>query len=308
MKIKTIKKVLSAKFASFVDSITDANVRQLVKENSIITGGSIASMLLGENVNDYDIYFTNKLTVLAVAKYYVEKFQESDDDGYKITIEDENPDDPERGRVKIRVKSAGVASPEEAQESAEYADPDLQQAKELTGIDLESKAEEKKEDDSKKYRPAYLSDNAITLTHKVQLIIRFYGEPEEIHENYDFIHAMNYWRSKGGELTTKKEALEALLARTLTYKGSKYPVASVLRAKKFIQRGWNINAGQYLKMMFQISELDLKNVEVLREQLTGMDMVYMNSILAKVEADKLANPDMEIDNTYFATIVERVFG
>jgi hypothetical protein len=29
--------------------------------------------------------------------------------------------------------------------------------------------------------------------------------------------------------------------------------------KKFIQRGWTVNAGEILKMLFQVSELDLKN-------------------------------------------------
>ena len=48
-----------------------------------------------------------------------------------------------------------------------------------------------------------------------------------------------------------------LLARQLVYQGSKYPICSMIRTRKFLQRGWHINAGQYLKMAFQVSELDL---------------------------------------------------
>jgi hypothetical protein len=42
--------------------------------------------------------------------------------------------------------------------------------------------------------------------------------------------------------------------------------------KKFIQRGWTVN-GRNLKMLFQVSELDLKNIEVLEEQI-GVDVAY----------------------------------
>ena len=74
MKSKTIKRYLSENFNYFVDSITDEDVRKLVRKNSIITGGSIVSLLLNEKVNDYDIYFTNKETTKKVAEYFVKQF------------------------------------------------------------------------------------------------------------------------------------------------------------------------------------------------------------------------------------------
>nr|MCU0343906.1 T9SS type A sorting domain-containing protein [Ignavibacterium sp.] len=45
----------------------------------------------------------------------------------------------------------------------------------------------------KKYRPVFISENAITLSDKVQLVIRFYGTPAEIHDNYDYAHCMCYF-------------------------------------------------------------------------------------------------------------------
>jgi hypothetical protein len=79
MKAKTIKAVISKKMKQWHESIGDDTVREFVKKNTIVTGGCIASMLLGENVNDFDLYFTNKETVLAVAKYYVEAFNRGAD-------------------------------------------------------------------------------------------------------------------------------------------------------------------------------------------------------------------------------------
>src|SRR3546814_2013322 len=46
------------------------------------------------------------------------------------------------------------------------------------------------------YRPVFVSTNAITLSDKIQIVLRFYGEADAIHENYDFVHCTNYWTSK----------------------------------------------------------------------------------------------------------------
>ena len=119
MKKKTINAVLCKKFDDFLSSITDEKVKSLAETNSIITGGSIASMLLKEKVNDYDIYFTNKETVKAVAEYYVAKFKKENThthkDGNKLLIEvvdgvQSNVIGSVEGRVLIHIKSAGIAS------------------------------------------------------------------------------------------------------------------------------------------------------------------------------------------------------
>ena len=142
---------------------------------------------------------------------------------------------------------------------------DIQDAYEET----EAKALETEHDQGPKYRPVFMSTNAITLSGKIQIILRFYGDPDEIHKNYDYVHCTNYWESKEGKLTLRQPALEALMARELRYVGSKNPICSMIRMRKFIRRGWQINAGQILKMVMQISELDLKDIRVLEDHLTG---------------------------------------
>ena len=99
MKAKTIKAVLTKKHKEFIATIQDENVRELVRKNSIITGGSIVSMLLGEKVNDFDYYFTNKETVAAVTNYYVNKFNElnPDKNPKPVVVKTES-------RVRIRVQ------------------------------------------------------------------------------------------------------------------------------------------------------------------------------------------------------------
>jgi hypothetical protein len=138
----------------------------------------------------------------------------------------------------------------------------------------------------------------------MQLVIRFFGEPKEIHDNYDFQHAMGYYDSGSRELVLPAEALECLLSRTLIYRGSLYPICSIFRAKKFIERGWRISAGQLLKIMWQISELDLKDMNILKEQLTGVDAMYFYQLM---QAVKEIDP-AKMDSTYIAAIIDRIFG
>ena len=44
-------------------------------------------------------------------------------------------------------------------------------------------------DDKPKYRPVFLSQNAITLSDRMQIVIRFHGLPNQIHDNYDFVQS-----------------------------------------------------------------------------------------------------------------------
>lgn len=311
MKAKTIKSVLAKKFGDFLQSIEDDTVRGLVKKNSIITGGCIASMLLGEKVNDFDIYFANRETALAVAKYYVERFKQQREEGIKapISVDEDRPD-----RVAIVIKSAGIASEKGTYRAYEYFEgsPDERTAGYVSEMmddtgdiqDAYERTEEMAlEVEQKNYRPVFLSTNAITLSDKVQLVLRFYGSAEDIHKNYDFVHCTNYWTSADGKLTLHPAALEALLSRELRYVGSLYPVCSVIRLRKFIKRGWVINAGQILKMMMQISALDLTDHEVLQDQLTGVDAAYFVEIIERI---KEKDPE-KVNSAYLIEIIDRMF-
>ena len=152
----------------------------------------------------------------------------------------------------------------------------------------------------------FLSTNAITLTNDIQLVLRFYGEPEEIHKNYDFIHATNYWTSKDNRLVLNPKALECILTKELLYNGSKYPLCSIIRTKKFVRRGWTINAGQYLKMALQLNELDLLDPVVLEEQLTGVDSAFFTMFIRWFRSNKQDLGRTEIV-PYLTTVIDRIF-
>jgi len=304
---------LDAKINDWLDSITDEEVQKLARRDVIVTGGSIASMLMGDAVNDYDLYFTERDTAIAVAKYYVDKFNAArvakvaagaaPDEVEAIPYVKITPDVPNvkgdlEERITIYIKSAGVAG--ESQDPYTYFEEHPGQEAEQFA---ESLIHDVGTDKGEKYRPVFLSQNAITLSNKVQIIIRFFGSPKEIHDNYDFVHAMCYYDFAAKNLVLPAEALESMLSRTLVYKGSLYPVASIFRMKKFIERGWRITAGQQLKIMWQISEIDLTNAVIFTEQLTGVDQAYMYELI-----QALAGVDPErINSAYVSTIIDRIF-
>lgn len=308
LKAKTIKSILRRKIDAWVATIDDEELQKVVRREAVVTGGCIASMLLGEDVNDFDVYFRTKDTVRRVADYYLEKFKarKAKQGGIDVPMFVEELEDV-RGeeRVRVVIKSAGVAKDDQGSdyqyfESAENdhdAGDYISEALGEEGIDV---AEANADD---MYQPTFISSNAISLRGKVQIILRFYGDPEKIHSNYDFVHCMNHWESGQSNLVLRQDAMEALLSKTLVYRGSLYPVCSVFRTRKFIERGWRINAGQFLKMSMQIAELDLTKFDVLEDQLTGVDVAYFQEVIEKVQA----KDPTKVDAAYLTEIIDRMF-
>ena len=283
-------------------------------------------MLLGESVNDFDMYLRTKEATVAVANYYVERFRANppphfhgtkeqfyvkvEDDGeeeYEAKVLGSDPDNPQYetktrtlpGRVSIFIRSAGIAGEnanvsDDAMDAAEYVDHAVEGAQDIDDADK----------DKPRYRPVFLSSNAITLSNKVQVVIRFYGEPESIHQNFDFLHAMSYWTSWDNKLVLPAATLECLLSRTLIYCGSRYPVCSIFRVRKFLERGWRITAGQLLKIQMQVSMLDLEDIDVLEDQLLGVDTYYMMQI---IEILRERFPEGRVPPAYLLALIDKFF-
>lgn len=285
MKIKTIAKLLAQKFDSWANSITDEALRKLVMDNTIITGGSIVSMLQGEKVNDFDLYFRDLKTCLAVAKYYEKRANEKA--GYTVVIVKLMPDEnggPDRVSIRVSEKYLYQGTEEASDESAP-----TEAGKDPT------------------YEVLHMSSNAITLSDQIQIVCRFYGEPYKIHENYDFVHCTCYWTSWENKLVTPEKALAAILTKELTYVGSKYPLCSLIRIRKFVQRGWSINAGQMLKMVLQLNELDLLDPRVLQDQLVGVDSAYFAQMLEQLQKRQEEDASFKPTVNYLVEIINRIF-
>lgn len=326
-----IKLALAERVNAWISSVKDEELQKKLRQDTLVSGGAIASMLAGEKVNDYDIYFTTKETALAVAEYYVKVFNETKGTLPTKAIRSCNPEvklmhrqnilgDTEE-RVIIYMKSAGVAS--ETQDEYKYFEygPEMSTDEFINSV---GRSVDNEMDDIKantdpievsqelneltkekgKFRPVFFSENAITLSDKVQLVVRFWGDPDKIHENYDYAHAMCCYHHGTGDLKLHPEALESILSKTLIYRGSLYPMASLFRTRKFIERGWRISAGQMLKIIWQLNKVDLNNSAILREQLLGVDQAYFSELLRALENKA---PGERVDATYLAKLVDQIF-
>lgn len=361
MKKKTINSIIRKKINNWLDSIDDKDLVAKIKDDIIVTGGCITSMLLNEEVNDFDVYFKTKETLKAISEYYCKKFNENNPDrGTKIGMKlhawvldgedleawknskkrlsefafgyaDKSYSEisewkynkdldvtnkpyvtlsgmllntpPER--IKVMINSDGIA--EDSDSIADQTEYSVDEYLKAVNDADEIPAEKVEEPEKSKYRPIFLSTNAITLSNKIQIVVRFYGEPEKIHGNYDFVHATNYWTWQTGTVL-KPEALEAIMNKELSYIGSKYPICSLVRTRKFIKRGWQINAGQYVKMAFQISKLNLSDIYVLEDQLVGVDSVYFLSFIKALKEKQLADSSFALDQQYLTTVIDKIFG
>lgn len=292
-KAKTIELNIRNKIKEWLSTIDDISLRDELRDHYIVTGGSIMSMLLGDLPNDYDVYIDNTDTAAKLANYYISRLSTSDNEMTSTPIVSVPAGG---GRVEIKVKSAGIAGEDIDQSKYEYFEmyPD---ATERTAAYLEGAANRT----TGKYTSVAITTNAITLTDQIQIILRFVGPAHEIHKNYDFVHTTNYFTHSGG-LVLNQPALESILAKELKYVGSLYPICSLFRIKKFIQRGWTITAGEMLKIAWDVSKLNLTDVEVLRDQLTGVDAAYFNQIINLIQQE-----NKPIDRTYLFELVNRIF-
>ena len=298
MQKKTIQRVITNKLTEWLETITDENLRENVKNNLLVSGGSIASMFLNEKVNDYDIYIQDINVLYELAEYYlpnrvldgrkrdslilghyISKFGSEKE--AKNRFENDLTDDLSEYTVRLKNLHSNQIK------------LDVVSSGENFKVDMENE---------NLYQLKFVSQNAISLTDDIQIVTRFSGTPEEIHETFDFIHATNYFTFKDG-LVTNLPAMESLISKDLKYQGSHYPLTSIIRIKKFLKRNWTINAGELLKIMFQISEYNLKDVEVLEEQLIGVDIAYFDKLIDIIRGV----PSNKITPNYLNTIIDRVF-
>lgn len=374
---KTIKAVLKRKLNDWANSVKDEGIKFIIKNKTIITGGAIVSMLQSERPKDFDIYFTDIESAYRVALYYAKLFNERKDrhvitvirggkdiakqlKEQEATFEWTTPIKPlPNDRIKIYIRSSGVASEKETNKDEEVAFEDVYDIGLVGGdapdiVQEYSQAVIEEEDeivdcnicsnqgkvalsnrnlchckkfkrnvnisakrklgcdnfDKKReyYRPIFFSMNAITLSDRIQIVTRFFGEAEKIHENYDFVHCTCYWQGWDNTLVLPEKALESIINKQLIYQGSKYPVCSIMRMRKFISRGWAINAGQILKILWQVSELDLTDIDTLEEQLVEVDSAYFSVLVEVLRNQANKNADFKVERTYVYSIIDKIFG
>ena len=272
--------------------------RQVV-DDVIVTGGCFTSMLQGDEPNDIDIYFKTKDTAIKLSNFYIGRMRETGELHETSHIPQIAAKETEDG-VAILIRSQGVTG--EGIDSDQYKYFECYPDEAAEAFFKEYRKNIRKDDlEKKRFMVSFMTSNAITLNNGLQLIIRFTGDPEEIHSNFDFIHATNYWTWAEG-VVYNVEALRATAEKRLYYFGSRFPVATIFRLRKFVERGWRISAGEMVKIMYDISKLNLDDPYVLKDQSVGMDSAYFCQVVRL-----LREGDQDIDRTYLFNIIDQVF-
>ncbi len=305
---RVIKTLLKKEINPWLDSIEDKEVQELARKNAIVCGGAIAAYLTGNKPNDIDVYFMDGETVKRVAEYYINLFSKKNSkmkNRIFLQIDEEKFGDTVKPRYKPIIKSAGIASDNQSDDDYEYfegTDPTGDKAEDYAEKMLQENTEEKHP-----YTPTFITTNAISLTNNIQIVVRFYGKPDEIFDNYDFTHCMSYYIPSGGELVIPDKVRRSLMERRLYFNSdTKYPLSSLFRVNKFTQRGFVISATEYTKIALRLNDFDLTNVETLEEQLIGVDVAYFLEFLDSIREQQ--KQGKEITATYLATVLDKMYG
>ena len=258
---------LASLMNEWVDSVpsTRQDVRQAINRCTI-AGGAIVSLLQDISPNDYDVYTKTKEDCELLARYYVGLFN------WDNQLEQ---DEYRKATVVVEGDTVKVIQP--AMEGATI------------------------KQDVSKFHPIFISPNAITLKGNVQLIFRFYGEPEKLVQEFDFEHCTGYFHRVSwenvvykNELVLNEDMLMSVLTKELKYRHGKYPVSSLLRLQKYIQRGYTIPTGELIKLALDISKLNLSDSQVFSDQLSGVDLQLSADVLkaANNEFDKVQGQNL----------------
>lgn len=119
----------------------------------------------------------------------------------------------------------------------------------------------------------------------IQLIyFKYFDNIQEVFKSFDFTISMCGYDYLTGKLEHHEDFLSDLSQRRLSFNpGTDFPIVSALRVNKFKDRGYQISRGQMLKVLLQISKLEIKTAEEFCNHVAGMYGSAALNLLADTE-------------------------
>lgn len=81
-----------------------------------------------------------------------------------------------------------------------------------------------------------ITENAVTLKNRLQLITKHYGSPDEIRKTFDFVHCMPYYDSESDTFYISREQYDCCVNKVL--KINNLDNYTKFREEKFLQKGY----------------------------------------------------------------------
>ena len=82
-----------------------------------------------------------------------------------------------------------------------------------------------------------ITENAITLKTKVQLITKNYGSPDQIRKTFDFVHCLPWYDPALDKLYISKQQYDLCMAKKLLV--NNIDAVTKHRKNKFFEKGWS---------------------------------------------------------------------
>lgn len=264
----------------FLNNLPNA-VGSEITGSVFLAGGAIHSIITNDVVNDYDIYFTNVKALNAYMKFLERKYDDFVWDPRYIYRKDGD----KTGKVQSFLT--------------------FEEREDLVFQGVNNVAYIENSDDF------YSSENAITFPDGYQVIFRFVGEPETIVNNFDFAHCTGYIKLEKDIDAPVNFVLPELMKKTilgkqLVVQGTKYPLDSLVRMKKYISRGYTIDAVETMKLAFAVNKLDLNDMIVLRDQMIGIDAHYLRKMVSMID-DMINDGDKFVCDEFILEIMRESF-
>jgi len=220
----------------------------------LIAGGSISSLILGERVNDYDVYFplAENLTLDRIfPPELVEQFE--------LEI------------ISTKFGETIVTNNVQHSKSGIMAAPN----KYLPKITIIPAGEEYWPSDLTK---VFISQSAITFVFDnfpaIQFIPKYFDmDVRALLQTFDFLHVQAGYAYGGSDedfMVLPNDVLEAITTKTVIYTGSQQPIGSMLRLAKLVRNEWNASNKTILAIAQDVAALDMYTAEEAIAQLGGV--------------------------------------
>lgn len=154
------------------------------------------------------------------------------------------------------------------------------------------------------------TDNAVTFKRTglvTSMIVQFiksdkllFEDPKDLINSFDFTINMAAFEIKSGKLYMHENFKEHIMQRKLIFnENTIYPIISMHRAIKYIQRGYKLSGYEQVKIALAINNLKMENYMDLKIQLQGIDTLEFAPLTDKL----MKNPDKKYD---YKTIKEEI--
>jgi hypothetical protein len=105
------------------------------------------------------------------------------------------------------------------------------------------------------------------------------GGTSKIFDLFDFTICMGAYRFEDDTFIFHESFMKHIAQRKLCFNNkTKYPINSMIRMKKYVNRGYVMGNIEILKMALTVNSLGITNYKDLKEQLEGIDTMFLKEL------------------------------